>query len=602
MRLATPDCYIRGVDEVSRQPRLMRRNGRWGHRVRVPNDLRHFIGKSEIWRSLGTGPYAEACRQARLEDVRVDTFFADCRAKIRDRKAAQVAQDTPLSDDAIYRYVQQYFHFLETQQRVVPFGDGPREAAVDRAIDEAAAVHSTPAEAGTFDATARKFVNERQIPINDRSLAFGKLVSGIKAAMDEHHSREIARLTLQPVASGHPLFAEIAADRPPRRTLTLSAAVAAFIAAPERAERAAKTHAAWRFRYAVWKDLLGQNRPVKEITRDDVKRARVVLLSIPPNAAKRWPNVPLARVADIARRDGLPTIHPKSVQLYLEALNTLMRWLVAEGELSTNPAAGLGVAGGLRRTDKERRPLTTSDLQRLFACGPFTPAAVGRGWTYWLPLIGLFAGMRLGEITGLLAGDVVERNGTWIFDLKPNSLRPLKTPQSVRVVPVHPTLVSLGFLEHAAGVPQDGALFPDLPGISSGTSNAAQKAIGRWIRSVFPGDQRIVFHSLRHTWTDALRNARVPSDIAERLGGWKPVRASSIHGYGDGYSPAVLAEEITKVSFPGLDLGHLLASCDASGASGSGYPLNQGGHPAGRLPRRRRRPQPDASPPSSETS
>jgi integrase len=221
----------------------------------------------------------------------------------------------------------------------------------------------------------------------------------------------------------------------------------------------------------------------------------------------------------MARREGLPSTHPKSVQLYLDALNSLMRWLVAEGELSTNPAARLGVAIARRNTDKDRRPLTTSELQRFFTSGPFRPPAASRGWAYWVPLIGLFAGMRLGEITGLIAADVVERNGIWIFDLKPNSLRPLKTLQSVRVVPVHPTLISVGFLQHAAQVPHDGALFPDLPGISSGTSNAAQKAMGRWIRSVFPDDRGIVFHSLRHTWTDALRNGRVPRDIAERLGG-----------------------------------------------------------------------------------
>jgi hypothetical protein len=132
---------------------------------------------------------------------------------------------------------------LETQQRAVPFDDAAREAAADRAIEEAGAAYSTPAEAGIFDSIAENVAKERQIPIDQRSLVFMGLVSGVKAALEEHLSREVAGLTLQPVASGHPEFADITADRPPRRTLTLGEAVVAFTSAPERAERAARTRA-----------------------------------------------------------------------------------------------------------------------------------------------------------------------------------------------------------------------------------------------------------------------------------------------------------------------------------------------------------------------
>lgn len=126
---------------------------------------------------------------------------------------------------------------------------------------------------------------------------------------------------------------------------------------------------------------------------------------IPPNAAKRWPKTPLTKVAGIARKEELPAMHPKSVQLYLDALTSLMKWLVAEQELRENPATGIGVAQPDASEEPRRRPLTVPEIQTLLTSGPFVPPVSQRRWRFWLPLIGLFQGMRLAEIVGLAAGD-----------------------------------------------------------------------------------------------------------------------------------------------------------------------------------------------------
>ena len=129
--------------------------------------------------------------------------------------------------------------------------------------------------------------------------------------------------------------------------------------------------------------------------------------------------------------------------------------------------------------------------------------------------------------------------------------------QSARVVPVHSAIKTVGFLAWAARQPAGGPLFTDLPGDSSDPVNAAQKSIARFFRTTFPDDTAVVFHSLRHTWTDAARNAYVPAAILERLGGWKSPGGSAMHGYGDGFRPSTVAPELEKVAFPGVYLGHL---------------------------------------------
>lgn len=70
------------------------------------------------------------------------------------------------------------------------------------------------------------------------------------------------------------------------------------------------------------------------------------------------------------------------------------------------------------------------------------------------------------------------------------------------------------------------------------------------------------FHSFRHGFHDALREARVERDITLALGGWSSPggsgsSASVSDAYGSGYSVTTLFEAISRVRYPDLDLSHL---------------------------------------------
>jgi hypothetical protein len=96
-----------------------------------------------------------------------------------------------------------------------------------------------------------------------------------------------------------------------------------------------------------------------------------------------------------------------------------------------------------------------SDLRVLFASSVFTEGARSKAGrreaAFWLPLLGLFTGARLGEIAPLSAADVKTDELTNIHsiviteDLEKG--RRLKTSGSRRVVPVHPELIRIGFIE-----------------------------------------------------------------------------------------------------------------------------------------------------------
>ena len=118
----------------------------------------------------------------------------------------------------------------------------------------------------------------------------------------------------------------------------------------------------------------------------------------------------------------------------------------------------------------------------------------------------------------------------------------------MRLVPVYPELVQLGFLRWVASRPAGKPLFAD----QAESLNATEKRLGRMIRGTFE-DRRLVFHGLRHTWADALRVAGIPVEMAERLGGWQSAGSARL-GCGVGFRPPQLAFELERLGYLGLIL------------------------------------------------
>ena len=145
-----------------------------------------------------------------------------------------------------------------------------------------------------------------------------------------------------------------------------------------------------------------------------------------------------------------------------------------------------------------------------------------------------------------------------LFDVNAEGDKSLKAKASRRLVPIHSELVHCGFLRHVQSVRDAGhdRLFPDLSRNAMGKwSGSWSKWWSRYQRSMGITDKRKVFHSFRHRFRDALRDARVPEDVANRLMGHTD---PSMGGrYGRGFNVEVLAEEVNKIEYPGLDLGHL---------------------------------------------
>jgi integrase len=291
--------------------------------------------------------------------------------------------------------------------------------------------------------------------------------------------------------------------------------------------------------------------PVAAITKPHARTFREHLQDIPRQRTGDLLKAPLPVLAEYGRaHPDVPKITTTTVNKLMGGLQAISVWARDQGVIPdevvwSDPFSRMR----LEEDESEREPFTISELQKLFASPVFTDEERpngGRGEAaYWLPVLALFTGGRLSELSGLTAFDVLheETAGHHVFSFTKDKARGrrLKNKSSARAVPVHPELERLGFLQYVDAVRSergaDAWLFPMVsPPHNSGAASWS-KWFGRYLRSVGITDPNKVFHSFRHCFKDALRAGKVPEDLNDALAG---------HSYGGRVGRGYGAKDIVR--------------------------------------------------------
>jgi integrase len=289
-----------------------------------------------------------------------------------------------------------------------------------------------------------------------------------------------------------------------------------------------KSEAETRAAYSRFVALVG-DKQIREVTKADVRLLRERLFSAPSNRA--------------GSVDG--KLSPTSVKKLLGICATVFRFGVGQGLLDASPFDG-GLTRVMKGTQTERRmPYRRDDLRVIFGSEEFGKLV---GVKRWLPLVALYSGCRMEEGGGLRVADVREDQGVRFFSFEPTSERRLKNEGSRRSVPVHPELIRMGLLDYVGSLPTNGRLFPDLkPGPHGKLTGAFSKWWARFSDERGVSDAAKAFHSLRHSFKDACRDAGVSEDVHDRLTGH--ANGGVGRSYGRGASLPVLAEAVSKIKF-----------------------------------------------------
>jgi len=290
-------------------------------------------------------------------------------------------------------------------------------------------------------------------------------------------------------------------------------------------------------------DIVGDVE-VATITRPKVLELRATLQKLPANLYKKYPGKTIKQI--LAMVDVEP-MSLKSVNKHVARLGAILRYCVDEGILASNPASGLKVSEK-KRVDEERSTYSKTDIQAIVTS---LPRDLDTPERYWIPMIGLYSGMRLNEICQLYVSDIVEYEGCWCFSINGEKDKRLKNTASERLIPIHPELVKCGLLEYVDKMKMSASprLWMNLTWMDiHGYSNGFGKWYQRFNRSHVTKDPKKVFHSMRHTVADTLKQAGIPEVVISEILGHTHMNITSGR-YGKRYQPKVLLEALAKLDY-----------------------------------------------------
>ncbi|WBT39952.1 site-specific integrase [Hyphomicrobium sp. DMF-1] len=316
---------------------------------------------------------------------------------------------------------------------------------------------------------------------------------------------------------------------------------------------------------------------IEDIRRSHVRAYREALQMIPVRRSGPLRTADLPALVDwSSKHPDAPRLQPTSINKMLGGVQAIAVWSHDNGFTSDDrPWADPFARMRLEEPEPDREPWKVGELKLLFGSPVFTesyrPEAGCGEAAYWLPLLALFTGARQGELAPLTADDVQkdERTGIDYIEIKEDRERGarLKTKSSRRIVPVHPELVSLGFLDVVASRRKDGLRAPIFPllekGARDGFADNWSKWFGRYLTRIGISDSGPVFHSFRHNFKDALRSNGESEDINDVLTGHAGGGVGRGYGTKDKasrFGMVRLADAVAKVEYPGFSLIHLYSS------------------------------------------
>lgn len=336
------------------------------------------------------------------------------------------------------------------------------------------------------------------------------------------------------------------------------------------------------YSYAVRRfiELHGDMR-IEDIRRPHVREYREALQVIPARRSGELRKADLPALVEWSEKNpDAPRLQPSSINKMLGGVQAISVWAHDNGFTSDDKMWADPFAR-MRLDEPEPDPVLwqADDLKLLFGSRVFTegcrPNAGSGEAAYWLPLLALFTGARQGELAPLTVDDVREDEGTGIVYFRITEdvelgARLKTTKSSRRIVPVHPELVRLGFLnivaERRKAGPR-GQIFPLLKkGPRDGFAEAWSKWFGRYLTKIGIADNGPVFHSFRHNFKDALRQKGESEDINDALSGHSGGGVGRRYGaraMAARFGMERLADAVAKIDYPGLSLAHLYPTTDA---------------------------------------
>ena len=560
------------------------KSGKYYYLAYIPPNVRHLIpgGKGgQKWVALDTTDIAEAKRRKRIAAVEMDQEIQAALRRLRgEEDVVSEAEAQRLATLWLSRRLEED----EEERRLGLDDTGFRKAQEIAEILDIGGGHAlATGDTALMDDEVEELVREQLLSVPEASASWKRIAFALLKAQKRYAELTLRRQQGDVIETPAPLAA-----RPDAGGVTVQQLIDDYMADPSR-NRTPSTEKTYNTIFRALKELFGADTPVSSIHRRNCERIRDILVRLPKNATLRFRGLTLEQTADLADRESLERIKPATVNAYLGNLSSLFKWGIRNWRVERNPAEGLLVNNPVADID-QRSPFSLDQLKAIFNAPLYVgcvdddsgyakpgPNVIRRG-RFWVPLLSLWTGMRLGECCQLHTEDIAEVEGVPCIFISPSAegrdddadRKRVKTAAGRRFVPVHPELEKIGFLSFVAEARRKGEkrLFPELEadkqGYLSGNFGKWFNDKRRFLGKVGIAGSGVSFHSFRHNYRDALRQIDISLQKVRALGGWRRDSDGEEARYGKGLTAAVLYEDIKKVSYGGLDLSHLYASTGGS--------------------------------------
>nr|WP_241321854.1 site-specific integrase [Burkholderia cenocepacia] len=314
-------------------------------------------------------------------------------------------------------------------------------------------------------------------------------------------------------------------------------------------------------------------------TIDEYARRLALLPTDLSQSKRRYKTNDLNELIRIAEREGIERKREKTIKGHIGRLSEVLAFGARKHMLRFNPASDYKRGDGrfsVPRDQDGRHLFTSQELSLIFAQDWFATGAGSfnrTGWTtwrphyYWLPLLGLFTGGRINELSQLYLSDILQsEDGQWYLDFNLTGIdkidekdKSLKTINALRVVPLHDRLVQLGLPEYVQALRKAGhkRLFPEL---KRDQVKGYGKPASSWFNERFLGrtlgierNGMKTFHSFRHTFLSAIEKLDVPERVSAQMVGHQRGKTESYSRYAKDRDADQLAPIVNGLVFPEVD-------------------------------------------------
>lgn len=514
------------MEDLSKYPGLSTRNGVYYARLKVPEEARSIIGKTELKETLKTGSLKEALPKYR---EKIAEFNAQIEAA--KLKASAPVILTPLTEDTARQLARLFFHEREAAwQPFPPEMDDADKADILRDLNMDQADLLDPNNTNCLSSTqsmARRLLQEHSLKPDDSYSAFNQLCELIRRAWLEHIERSRARYQGRDGTVGSDrFFREITADRnPPSVVLQTASEPIGPATFDELVE-------GWKI----------SRKPTPRTIRDVERSFRKLGKFVGHSDARQLATADISRwMISLAEKKRTP----KSIFNTVSYLSAVLNWGKKHGRIPANPVSGL--LEKPKSNPGERRIPYLEDE----AAAILNASRTKSGALRFMPWLYALTGARREELCKLKVGDVRNEDGIWIIDIKWNTEEErLKNPGSERMVPVHPLLEKEGFLKFVKDRDPEERVFTELKQDRDGKfGESFYKLYAPWYREQLGiTDKRQVGHSWRHWFKDQLRAQAVDKAINDALTGHHTKDEGD--RYGLGYPISVLYDAVCKIPLP----------------------------------------------------